>query len=60
LDENQTQCHGTEPNPSKDRDMHEENNPSFSDEFTKFHFFPDSSIHIRILKQVPKYIATGL
>jgi hypothetical protein len=30
-------------------------NPSFLDEFTKFTF-----IHIRILKQVPTYLATGL
>jgi hypothetical protein len=45
--------------------MHEGDNPSFGDEFTKspsyfFLFFFDSSIHIRILKQVPKYLATGL
>jgi hypothetical protein len=28
-DENQTQCHEIEPNPSKDRAMHEGDNPSF-------------------------------
>jgi hypothetical protein len=54
-DENQTECHEIEPNLSKDRAMHEGDNPSFSDEFTKFTYFFDSSIHIRILKQVPKY-----
>jgi hypothetical protein len=39
--------------------MPEGDNPSFGDEFIKFTFF-DSSIHIRILKQVPKHLATGL
>jgi hypothetical protein len=58
-DENQTECHEIEPNPSKDRAMPEEDNPSFGDEFMKFTFF-DSSIHVRILKQAPKYLATGL
>jgi hypothetical protein len=28
-DENQTQCHEIEPNPSNDRAMHEGDNPSF-------------------------------
>jgi hypothetical protein len=28
--------HEIEPNPSKDRDMHEGDNPSFGDEFSKF------------------------
>ena len=28
--------------------------------FFKFYFFLDSIIHIRIFKQVPKYLATGL
>jgi hypothetical protein len=45
-DENQTECHEIEPNPS-DRAMHEGDNPSFWDEFTKFIL-----IHIRIWKQV--------
>jgi hypothetical protein len=46
----QTECHEIEPNLSKDRAMPEGENPSFWDEFTKFSFFLDSSIHIRILK----------
>jgi hypothetical protein len=45
-DENQTECHEIEPNPSKDRAMPEGDNPSFWGEFTKFAFFLDSSIHI--------------
>jgi hypothetical protein len=53
-------CHEIEPNPLKDRAMPEGDNPSFCDEFVKFTFFLDSSIHIRILKQVSKYLATGL
>jgi hypothetical protein len=42
--------------------MHERDNPLFRDEFIKFAFLFDSSIHIRIFKQVPKYVylATGL
>jgi hypothetical protein len=55
------------PNSSKDRAMHERrnpmpegDNPSFWDEFIKFTFFVHSWIHIRIFKQVPKYLATGL
>jgi hypothetical protein len=39
--------------------MPEGDNPSFSDEFTK-NFLLDSSIHIRISNQVPKYLGTGL
>jgi hypothetical protein len=39
VDENQTDCHEIEPNPSKDRAMPEGDNPSFWDEFTKFTFF---------------------
>jgi hypothetical protein len=46
-DENQTECHEIEPNPSKDRAMPEGDNPSFWDEFTKF-------------TSLPKYLATGL
>jgi hypothetical protein len=38
-DGNQTECHEIEPNPSKDRAMHEGDNPSFWDEFIKFTFF---------------------
>jgi hypothetical protein len=49
FDENQTKCHKTELNPSKDRAMPEGDNPSFLDKFTKFTFFLHSSIHIRIL-----------
>jgi hypothetical protein len=33
-----TQCHEIEPNPSKDRAMHEGDNPSFRDEFIKCPF----------------------
>jgi hypothetical protein len=40
--------------------MPEGDNPLFWDESIKFTLFPDSSIHIRILKQVPKNLATGL
>jgi hypothetical protein len=59
-DENQTECHEIKPNLSKDRAMPEGDNPQVRDEFMKFTFFLDSSIHICILKQVPKYLATGL
>jgi hypothetical protein len=39
-DKNQTEGHEIKPNPSKDRAMHERDNPSFSDEFIKaFTFF---------------------
>ena len=48
-----------ERNPTKDRAMHEGDNPSFWDEFMKF-TFSYSFIHIRIFKHVPKYFATGL
>jgi hypothetical protein len=37
--ENQILCHAIEPNPSKDRAMHEGDNPSFWDELMKFTFF---------------------
>jgi hypothetical protein len=41
--------------------MHEEDNPLFGDEFNyNSYFFPDSLFYIRIFKQVPKYLATGL
>jgi hypothetical protein len=48
-------CHEIEPNPSKDRAMPKRDNPIY-----KIYFFLDSSIHIQILKQVSKYLATGL
>jgi hypothetical protein len=32
-------CHEIEPNPSKDRSMHEGDNPSFLNEFMKFTFY---------------------
>jgi hypothetical protein len=38
-DENQTECHEIEPNPSKDRAMPEGDNLSFTDEFKKITFF---------------------
>jgi hypothetical protein len=38
-DENQSECHEIEPNPSKDRAMPEGDNPLFGDEFPKFTFF---------------------
>jgi hypothetical protein len=58
----QTHCHEIEPNLSKDRTMHEGDNPLFWNEFIKFYFFHDSSMHIRIIKelQVPKYLAARL
>ena len=37
--------------------MHEGDNPSFLDEI---YFLLDSCIHIRIFKQILKYLATGL
>jgi hypothetical protein len=40
--------------------MHEGDNPLFWDEFIRFTFCLDSSIHIRILKEVPKDLVTGL
>jgi hypothetical protein len=59
--ENQTECQEIDPNPSKDKAMPEGDNPSFWDAFTKSDFFFfDSSIYIRTLKQVRKYLATGL
>jgi hypothetical protein len=36
---NQISCHEIEPNPSKNRAMHEGDNPSFLDEFIKITFF---------------------
>ena len=36
---NQLLCHEIEPNPSKDRAMHEGDNPSFLNEFMKFTFY---------------------
>ena len=36
---NEILCHEIEQNPSKDRAMHEGNNPSFGGEFRKFSFF---------------------
>jgi hypothetical protein len=39
LDENQTECHEIEPNPSKNRAMPEGYNPMFWEEFIKFTFF---------------------
>jgi hypothetical protein len=35
----QKDCHEIEPNPSKDRAMHEGDNPSFCNEFVKFALF---------------------
>jgi hypothetical protein len=40
--------------------MPEGDKPSFWDEIDKIYFFLDSLIHIRILKQEPKYLATEL
>jgi hypothetical protein len=56
-DENQIECHETEPDPLTDRAMPEGNYPSFWDELQNLLFF---FFHIRILRQVPKYLATGL
>jgi hypothetical protein len=50
-EKNQILCHDIEPNPSKDRAMHEGDNPSFWDEFIKFTFFLDRIIHIRVLSK---------
>jgi hypothetical protein len=57
---NQILFHEIESNLLKDRAMHERDNPSFWYEYIKFTFFLGSFIHIRIFKQVPKYLATGL
>jgi hypothetical protein len=51
-------CHEIEPNPSMDRAMPEGDNPFGW--IYKIYYFVDSSIRIRILKQVPKYLATAL
>jgi hypothetical protein len=40
--------------------MHEGDNPSFFRWIYKIYFFLDSAIHIRIFKEVPRYLATGL
>jgi hypothetical protein len=48
-----------QPNPSKDRAMRKGGNPLFWGGFIKFTFFLDSSIRIRIIKQVPKFLDTG-
>jgi hypothetical protein len=40
--------------------MHEGDNPSFRDEFIKFYFFSWQFYSYSYLKQVPKYLATGL
>jgi hypothetical protein len=60
---NQILCHEIEPNPSKDRAVHEGDNPSFRDEFIKFScffvfvfFFFDSFIHIFVF--LSKYRST--
>jgi hypothetical protein len=46
-------CHEIEPNPSKDRAMHEGDNPSFLDEFIKFVFFlTELFIHKSRKKQI--------
>jgi hypothetical protein len=34
-------CHEIEPNPSKDRSMHEGDNPSFLNEFMKFTLYSE-------------------
>jgi hypothetical protein len=53
-------CHEIEPNPWKDRAMHEGDNPSFRYEFINFVFFLTIFIFFGIFKQEPKYLATGL
>jgi hypothetical protein len=50
-----TENHKIEPNLLKDRAMHEGDNQIY-----KIYFVLDSLIHIRIFKQVPKYLTTGL
>jgi hypothetical protein len=55
-----TESHKIQLNPSKDRAMHEIDNPSFLYESIKFTFFLDSSIHIRIFTQLLQYLASGL
>jgi hypothetical protein len=52
-DENQTECHEIEQNPSKNKDIPEKIILRFK--MNLHNFFFDSSIHICILKQVPKY-----
>ena len=48
---NKTESRKIESNPSNDRTKHKGDKPSFLDEFIKFYFFLDSSVHIRIFKQ---------
>jgi hypothetical protein len=48
-DENQTDGHEIEPNPSKDRAMPEEDNPSFWDEFTKCTSYSYSKVSTEVL-----------
>jgi hypothetical protein len=57
--ENQKECHEIEPNTSKDTAMPQEIILRFEMKLQSL-LFLDSSIHIRILKQVPQYLATGL
>jgi hypothetical protein len=52
LDENQTEFHEIEPNPSKDRAMPEGDNPFVLRWIYIIYFFLHNSIHIRNLKQV--------
>jgi hypothetical protein len=59
-DKNQHESHQIQQNPSKDRAMYEGHNPSFSKWNYNIYIFLNSSILIRILKQVPKYFATEL
>jgi hypothetical protein len=58
--EKQTLCHEIEPNPWKDRTIHERDNPSFWNEFIKKNIFFLSELFIFVFKKVPKYLATGL
>jgi hypothetical protein len=48
---NQTECHKIEPNPLKDRAMHEEDDPSFQDEFIQFFFRRHEMTEIMISNQ---------
>jgi hypothetical protein len=51
-------CCEIEPNPSKERAIHNGDNPSFSDGVMKFILFFDSFTHIRILMQIHRYLVT--
>jgi hypothetical protein len=53
-------CHEIEPNLLKARALHDGDNPLFWEEFIKFCYFLDCFFYIRIFKQAPKYLATGL